>query len=378
MELPRTILLIVIDSLRADRMSCYGYRLKTTPFLDSILDNFVKFEWAFSTCSYTVPSVVSILTGKYPYQHSLGVYQTNSLIRKKLDTDKDIMIQEVAKAKGYKTYAIFSAAVLPPFLGISCGFDKTFYCEGYRRPYFETTQIAKEIIEQSYSPTFIFLHYFDIHIPYEFGYKNLKFSPSLYPATYLRRGISIPYSLIYTSMLGNTLMSNVYEASYDSSISIVDNELKKIVEYLDEKKLYDNSLIIITADHGELMGEDGAFCWHGVNLHPVLLRVPLLIKMPVGYQVQKKLEVSPVSLISLFSIINGILSLDINQSLQLLDRDKNSFPLVANHYFFNAHIDREKNVLVYPSKFYKDIACLLPRMRNFLPPTQYRYNQHKK
>lgn len=363
---PSLIILIVIDTLRADRMSCYGYRLKTTPFLDSVLSDFVKFEWAFSSCSYTLPSITSILTGKYPAEHSLGVYQTSYLIERKLDSNRDIMIQEVLKSYGYETYAIFSAPVLNVSVGIGKGFDKVY--ESFdRRPYYQTTQIAQNILKKKAKNLFLFIHYFDVHVPYEYGYKNIKFTTNEYKNIYLKKGITIPYDVT----LDNNLNSNIYEASYDSSIYIVDNELGKIIDTLKEEKIYEESLIIITADHGELMGEEGLFCYHMINLHPALLHIPLLIKFP---QPVKSLDVSkPVSNISIYSLIKNLIALNGDKNYTWYKT--NSYPLIANHYFFNALIDEDRVVRVYPQQFY---YLLVGSHKNIKDVIVYRYDGIRK
>jgi hypothetical protein len=288
-------------------MSCYGYRLKTTPFLDSILGDFVKFEWAFSSCSYTLPSVVSILTGKYPDEHSLGLYQTTSLSHRKLDNDKDIMIQEILKTYGYKTYAVFGAPVLNSSLGIGKGFDKVYECINRpRRPYYETTKIVTDIIKGVNSDTFIFVHYFDVHHPYIYGFKNNTFNINNYIHCRLNIGMRLkPFSIDTYMSIGSIQDSAVYEASYDSSIHLIDTEIHTLLKKLKEQKLYDNTNIIVTADHGELLGEDNIFCSHGNNLHPILTRVPLLIKFPEMYNLSGTVDYL-ISIKSIFNIVSDL------------------------------------------------------------------------
>jgi arylsulfatase A-like enzyme len=381
---PHVVLLIVVDSLRADRMSCYGYRLKTTPFLDSRLHEFIKFQWAFSTCSYTVPAITSILTGLYPQNHSLGLYHTTSLYSRKLDNDKDIMVQEVLRVNGYKTYAIFGAPVLNSYLGITAGFDKVYECEKReRRPYYETTAILKNIIDNIEENTFIFAHYFDVHKPYIYGYKENKFLEADYPSVSLFNSLSVkPFAVDSAANLYNHIDSKIYQSSYDSSILIVDREIGSIIDFLLKREFYENSTIIITADHGELMGEDNYYCHHFLNLHPVLIRIPLLIKLPAYFQLRGCSFIYPVSSVSIFKTIldscgiNSVIKTDAESLINCLRRNnirRSGEVLVANHPLQYALIRRRKEMIkIY--LFLLPISKKLKKLSDFVYSAIFKYD----
>lgn len=357
---PAAILLIVIDSLRADRMSCYGYRLKTTPFLDSILDDFVKFKWAFSSCSYTVPSITSILTGLYPRNHSIGLYHTNFIYSHKLNNEKDILLSEYLQQAGYNNTCIFGAPVLHGGLGITKGFNNVYEENRYRRPYYETTRIVCDIIKNSQQPFFEFIHYFDVHYTYEYGYKNNAFSLDNYLCRY--RGIGNgfkPHIIPYVASINDLRDVRIYEASYDSSILLLDNEIKKIINVLKSKNLYDNTMIVITADHGELIEEDSILFDHGVNLNPALIRVPLLLKFPKYLNFRSIVSDRVVSNVSITPTILNVCGISTTDKkfdgINLIENDLSysNTPVCASTQLLNASIFDMKDkikVLVTPLK----------------------------
>src|SRR5574341_360803 len=111
---PKKIILIVVDTLRADRLGCYGYRRNTSPNMDKIANDGVLFRWAFSPISYTTPAITSIFTSKYPSKHSTG-FSNGVPVRNK---DFDIFLTEILNSENYETAAFVSGLVLSRESGV--------------------------------------------------------------------------------------------------------------------------------------------------------------------------------------------------------------------------------------------------------------------
>lgn len=246
----RNVVVISIDTCRADYLSCYGFKRRTTPNIDALAREGVLFKSALSPVSMTLPAHSSMMTGTYPPTH--GVHLNNG---ERLD-DSNITLAEILKAAGYHTAAFISGFTLDSRFGMNQGFD-TYECnfskkvEGHlsERTGEEVNQSALPWLgEHSTTPFFLFLHYFDAHAPYE---------PRL------------PYSVDYADDL------------YSGEIAYVDFCIGQVVDRLRALGLYDNTLLIITSDHGESLGDHGEET-HTYFAYNSTLHVPLVVHMPSG------------------------------------------------------------------------------------------------
>lgn len=164
---PKRIIVISIDTLRADHLGCYGYKRNTSPSIDELCKESIWFKYAFSSTSFTLPAHASIFTSKYPHTHSIGFNQ----ITGKLDTDVDITLAEVLSSRGYKSAAFISSIVLGSHTNISAGFG--LYDDDLDQEYdktrsdFETIQRSLDWLKQNRDKSiFLFLHLFDVHSQY--------------------------------------------------------------------------------------------------------------------------------------------------------------------------------------------------------------------
>ena len=164
-----SLLLITIDTLRADRLPFYGYKRNTAPFLGKLAEHGIVFTNAYSTSSWTVPAVTSMVTGVYPSSHGItrGSIKKAHVYRQVRIPRKLPNLPEQLQALGYRTYAITANTHLMKDLGFGRGFDR-YDCIGFctaekvNRVFLEW----KQEIESQNSPVFVWLHYFDPHIPY--------------------------------------------------------------------------------------------------------------------------------------------------------------------------------------------------------------------
>ena len=250
-----TVIVITIDTVRADRMGFLGSKRGLTPHLDALALQSVVFERAYSQAPLTPVSHATILTGSYPRFH--GVRDFGSRL-----PDFPPYLPELLRARGYRTGAFVSSIILDPTNGFAPGFERGFdtYDAGFhrgkrgesrigsmqRRGEDTTARALLWLKKDRHTPAFLWIHIWDAHDPYD---------P---PAPF------------------NERFSN---APYDGCIAYVDATLGKLFAELRAAGIYDNALIAVMSDHGESLGEHGENT-HGVFLYDSTIRVPLLLKFP--------------------------------------------------------------------------------------------------
>ncbi len=246
------LILITIDTLRADRVSVYSEKFLRTPNIDSIAKKGLIFKRAFSDVPLTLPSHTTILTGLTPLGH--GVHDNMGFrVNEDIET-----IAEVLKREGYNTAAVVSSFPLDKRFGLSQGFDyyDDYYGTRNENEIFFPERKAESSIDIAVNwlsknienKFFLWLHLFDPHQPY---------AP---PEEYRKR-------------FKNDL--------YSGEVKYVDDQLGRLFSFLKEKELFHNTIIIITSDHGESLGEHGERT-HGYFAYNSTLWVPLIIYFPEG------------------------------------------------------------------------------------------------
>ncbi len=243
------ILLISIDTLRPDRLSVYSDKYLITPNIDAIATKGVVFERAFAHVPITLPSHASILLGLNPPSHGV---RDNARFRVKPELTT---LAEILKAEGYATGAFVGAFPLDSRFGLNQGFDvyDDLFPAQPSLPFTFSERKAEMVInsalhwlEGQRGPWFCWLHLWDPHTPY------------LPPESYLKRFSHDPYS---------------------GEVAYVDDQLGRLFAFLEERKQLAETLIIITADHGESLGEHGELT-HGYFIYNSTLWVPLIIAGP--------------------------------------------------------------------------------------------------
>ncbi len=242
----KNVLLITIDTTRADRIGCYGHKKARTPNLDRLASQGVLFSQARATAPLTLPSHASLLSGTYGVHH--GVKLNNYRVPERLE-----MLPERLKEEGYSTGAVVGAIVLDSRFGLDQGFD--FYDnvpssrEGKnlghsQRSASQVGQAARSWLAKQESPFFLWCHFFDPHFPY---------APP--------------------EELGGP------GDDYDREITYVDLEIGRLLSDIDSMSQAQETLIIVVADHGEDLGDHGEMS-HGFFLYDSVMRIPLLISLP--------------------------------------------------------------------------------------------------
>lgn len=332
MTKPKKIILIVIDTLRADHMGCYGYKRNTSPNIDTFAKESILFNGSFSPSSHTIPSHGSIFTSKYPSNHTIGFNQNAFVETGKLNTDIDITLAEILSSSNYKTAAFVSGIVLRKATNFDAGFevyDDEIGSDPYgRRDGLKTNQRVFKWLEENHPHDFfLFIHYFDVHGPYANSahYKDMfvnddfyGYPESLQDAFDLEPTFnSIPYYQILNSVTdeNKNLLDyekdvRYYKAQYDGGIRYVDDNIEKFIEKLKELNIYEDALIIITSDHGESLGENNVFFYHGLSVTLDQIAVPLLIKPHKGWNAKRGIISTPVSTIDLMPTILALCDYD--------------------------------------------------------------------
>ena len=287
------VILILVDTLRADHLSCYGTTTNQTPVIDGLAADGTRFAHAYSQASWTRPSVATIFSSLYPSSHRT-THKSDAL------PDAVVTLAEVMQQAGYSTIGFANNINVAPLFGFQQGFDEYVFLEP--EFFFGATESAAQLtiynqlrlvreryvsqrkwVENYYQPAdvvtkhgldwiaargkdrpfFMFLHYMEPHDPYFVHPYNGE--------AYARVANPNP----------DPGLADKYRSAYDGAIRFLDGELARLFQDLKAKGLYDDALIVLTADHGEEFHEHGGW-WHGTTLYDEQLAVPLIVKPPRG------------------------------------------------------------------------------------------------
>ncbi len=321
------IVLISIDTLRADHLGCYGYRRKTSPHIDAFAEKNIVFTSCYAQEPWTLPSHMSMLTSLYPFAHGIGNEVTKSLPR------RVITLAELLKNKGFGTYGFASGGLwMHPGYGFKQGFDYYHYTESYcegdpsRNAEFENRFLKKYLKKHKQKNNFIFIHYFDVHSDFD----RLPYDAPPPYNNYFSKGYEGDFQggfddIVASKYLGYITKNQIelpqedleyIKALYDNGIAYMDHCIGQLFTILKELNLYQNSLIIITSDHGEAFYEH-QFMGHGQPLYyEEQVHVPLIIKLPENIQQFTRTVISPVELIDIMPFILDIIDINAPEILQ--------------------------------------------------------------
>jgi len=310
---PRNLLLVSIDTLRADHLGAYGYRGAHTPRLDALARSGLRFERATTVVPLTLPAHSSLLTGTFPAWHGVrdngGFYLGN----------EQVTLAEVLRDRGFRTGGFVAAFVLDRRWGISQGFDRYFDDFDLERfkdnPSLDAIQRpGSEVVDQALDwlradreqPFFAWVHLYDPHTPYE--------APEPFRSRF-------PRSL---------------HGAYDAEIAYADSQVGRLLDELEEEGRLGDTLVVVVGDHGEMLGEHGEQT-HGFFVYEAATHVPLVVAGPgvpprvVPDQV-RLVDVMPTALdlmrVSVPSLVQGTSLMPIvrGQSLSLVAHSESWYP----------------------------------------------------
>src|SRR5213083_1904680 len=246
------VVFITIDTLRADHLGCYGDKQIRTPNIDALAADGTRFERAYTAVPVTLPSHTVIFTGTYPTLSGVHDFAANKL------SPTQATLASVLKDNGYTTGAVIGSAVLDSRFGLNHGFD--FYYDHFdfnrlqesnldemERPGNIVADVTLDWLSKNYQKKFfLWMHLYDPHYPYR--------PPASYSDDYKDR-------------------------PYDGEIAFADAQVGRVIQFLKDKGLYRNTLIVLSGDHGESLGEHGEQT-HGFFIYNATLHVPLIIHLP--------------------------------------------------------------------------------------------------
>jgi arylsulfatase A-like enzyme len=283
-------LLLVIDSLRADRLAAYGNAQGVTPNLDRFGHDALRFDEAWSTSSMTLSSVASMLTSTYGSEHL--AWLPDQRLGRGVAT-----LAERFRTGGYRTAAFTEGGFVSPPFGLDRGFT---VFDGTSGGIDETLARVRAFLDTAGTgPWFVFVHTYEVHAPYEPPQEEREKIERRYPNA-LRGLPADPRSLREQEGRPGRLPENTLaalRALYDAQVRVADVALGAFFDDLRARRLYDDTQICVTADHGEEFFEHGAL-GHGDALYPEVVHVPLFLKRP-GRQEANISRTEPVSLIDL-------------------------------------------------------------------------------
>jgi arylsulfatase A-like enzyme len=284
---PRLVVLVTIDALRADHLGAYGYPRPTSPHIDAFARESILVEDAIAQAPYTKASIASLMTGLYPTSHK--TFTTAATIVDTMDGTVDgargaadvlpesvTTLAESLKARGYATVALTTNPFLIRDFGFAQGFDRFEFiaAEGFA-PAEDVLEQAMSLIDRQAQPLFLWLHLMEPHSPYSPAARFERELPRLVPPRPIPDDFAIPDYLAP----GGSRDARFYETMYDREIRNVDAAFGTFVELLREKPVWPDTVLVLTADHGEEFFEHGGL-EHNRTLHDELVRVPLILRIP--------------------------------------------------------------------------------------------------
>jgi arylsulfatase A-like enzyme len=278
------VIIVLVDTLRADHMSTYGYSRPTTPFIDRLARESVVFERARSQASCTFPSVNSILTSRYPFD--FNAQQTGEMGI----PEKHPAIAEILRDRGYRTIAVSASPIVRntpseqnPGGGFGSGFD--VFDESCLWDDAECVNLrAEELLGESVEPFFLYLHYMDPHGHYAPPDTYEKQFAGAYDGhDFIAAGDHNPIAdMLYADgpefEITDNDIQHLFDL-YDDEIRYFDGQFETFIEGLRDRGTLENSLLVFTSDHGEEFLEHG-HVGHCRGVWDTLTRVPLLLRFP--------------------------------------------------------------------------------------------------
>lgn len=304
------VVVIVIDTLRADRLPFYGNEINTAPFLDELASRSTVFETAYSPSGWTAPATASLFTSLYPNQHGVWTgFRASERMGLRYNRIPDVAetLPEVMKRLGYRTYGVADNINISEEMGFSDGFDR------FERHPYESALVLQKVVNgwreemEAGERYFLYLHFIDPHTPYK---ARKEFMVRGSSAGHLERlkawnqGTPGQHRWVFRNL-----------ALYDSEIGFVDQVIAELYEAFG---WHENTLVIVTADHGEEFYDHGN-ARHGDRMYQELVRVPLLIHFPRHFAPAR--VVANVGLIDVLPTIRDVLGddyTDDNTGLSLL------------------------------------------------------------
>lgn len=320
------IILISIDTLRRDHLGLYGYTKEVSPVIDTMAGEAAVFDRAIAQAPYTVTSHMTMMTSLWPRVHQILTHEYQDRL-----STRWLTLPQILKARGYMTAGFTGGGQVSAVYGFDRGMDVYDFEGGKSENIFP--KAIKWMTNARGNPFFLFLHTYDAHSPYEPPppYDTI-FSPDY-------EGNVFRWTEENVKITDSELFDRIVDL-YDGEIRYVDSQIERVFQFLKNEDLYENTMIIITSDHGEEFMEHGAMAYHSHTLYNELLRVPLIIKFPEGRWGGRVIR-DPVALTDLMPTVLDYLDLPLpsySQGESLVSHLKREIPLNKERRIFSERI----------------------------------------
>jgi len=293
-EAPFNLVIVTLDTLRADHLGCYGYFRDTTPHLDALSKESLRFTRCYAPIAHTTPSHASLFTSVYPFEHGITantVLQSEDRQREAAFRPSPTLqtLAQALQAKGVATGGFVSAAPVKRITGLAAGFDGWSEPAEHRRPGHETIADALAWLDATRArPFFLWVHLFDAHGPFDADYPPAEYRTRYQAGEALKQWLAerrFPARISGVNT-DETDTTNVVDL-YDGAVRYLDDQLAPLLERLGTPEMRASTLLVVTADHGQGLGQHD-FLAHGI-VWSEQLAVPLLMRLPTRLEGVKQL-----------------------------------------------------------------------------------------
>jgi arylsulfatase A-like enzyme len=297
---PPNVVVILVDALRADRLGAHGYPKPTSPAIDALAAAGVDFRAAFSPATWTKPSIASLFTGLHPTEHGLmhlGETEPDKVTAEALPRRLPVLAAAFRQG-GWATVGVVNQVHLQERLGFARGFDDYVWRRGKNA--FDLNRLFVDWLAKSdpAKPFFAYVHYLDAHWPYDerlaqepvdrFGPIDFENRPP--------RGLKFVADWAEETMTPKDLAA--LSARYDHEIAYVDRAIGELVQALEASGRAENTIVVVTSDHGEGFFEHGMLK-HSYAPYEEVSRVPMIVRLPARYAVAPGPRSTVVSVVDL-------------------------------------------------------------------------------
>lgn len=366
------IILISIDTLRADRLGYHGYPRPTSPFLDRLAARSMVFEQAVVNTHGTTPSHASMLSGLYQQTHRVG-FDTDDLGLNLAIPPTVRLLPEMLGSAGYTTIGVTDGGNIGRRFGFDRGFDRHDDRGGgirrvLRRSLRYLAELGEAEEEKDQRPVFLFVHTYEVHSPYDppEEYAQMFLDPES-SSTFDATSENLTRFSNRADQLADDDLARISDL-YDAGIRYADEQLEAFFEELETEGLLDGALVVITSDHGEEFGEHGGLLHRGL-LYDELLRVPLIVHGPNVVPGSSQEAASLVDLVPTILGYSGVAGPAHLEGVDLLDPEREPRAVAVSQYAAGLYSVR--------SAQWKLIASTLanqPELFNLVEDPEERYN----
>jgi arylsulfatase A-like enzyme len=309
----KNLIIVLIDALRADHVGALGYKRGTTPNVDRLVERGALFTAAIAQCPWTRPSVGTLFTGLYPSTLRMTCHNfRNPKAECDLLPSSALTLAEILKGEGFETAGVVANINVDEIFGFAQGFnyfesipatwaakdpDWRVHNEWMSKTTVTLTDAALDWLKQRSEERsfFLYLHYLDPHEPYD--------PPEAHAARFSEESYDVPHPMI-----------RQLEPRYDGEIYLVDEQLERILQYMDEELMLDDTALVILSDHGEEFGDHGGL-YHGYTVFDEQIRVPLFM-MIQGLTKPAERITDQVRLLDVLPTLLHVLGIEVPSSVQ--------------------------------------------------------------